>query len=226
MNVDKLAAPVVTVLSTAALGYAFSQPIMGSLTFFYVTGGLYFVLALVAVARMFRDGTLIDMFKWRSGDLAIGVGSALALGLAIHGGRMVLAPRMSLKELWVARLYAQLPEPGVGGQRLLLLIAALAVVSALMIIAWQGLVQQALEEWLGVRRGFIVTAVLFALAHAPTIKLCEMPGAGLNPLLVFATLLCGLVWGFLAGRLQRLGPSLVSSMALAISLVTQFRVWP
>lgn len=224
MNVDRAIAPVTFLVVGAALFYAFSPACMGLDRFFFVVGGVYLVGAVAGAARMYRDGTLIDLFKWRSGDLAMGVVSAVLLALAIHGGRTVVAPRGSLSNLWSARIYAQIPPIGEGGQRLVLYLAGVMLVAALQVVTWQGLVQQSLEERVGVRRGFIVTSLLFTAAHAPTVKLLWLPAVGYNPLLVFATLLCGLVWGFLAGRFQRLWPSMVSAAALAVTLVWQFRL--
>ncbi len=224
MTLDRAIPPVAFVVVGGALYYAFSPACTGSDRFYGVLFGVYLVGALAAVARMFRDGTLIDLFKWRSGDLAIGVVSAVVLALAIHGGRTVLAPRGTLSDLAVARVYAQIPPLGAGGTRLLVYLGGLVVIAALQIVTWQGLVQQAIEERLGPRRGFIVTAVLFGAAHAPTVKLLWLPAVGYNPLVLFAALFAGLVWGFLAGRLQRLAPSMVSAAVLALTLVWQFRL--
>jgi uncharacterized protein len=51
------------------------------------------------------------------------------------------------------------------------------------------------------------------------------PVAGPNPLLVMAAFGCGLVWTFLAGRFERLLPSIVAHLVFTYFSAVQFR-WP
>ena len=73
-------------------------------------------------------------------------------------------------------------------------------VAALEEISWRGFVYSLLEERLGTRRAWPATAVLYALAHLPTVFLLRDPFAGPNPLVVLAALGCGLVWGLIVAR--------------------------
>jgi membrane protease YdiL (CAAX protease family) len=67
-----------------------------------------------------------------------------------------------------------------------------------------------LGETLGTRRAPPAATVAYALAHVPTIFVLSDPLAGRNPVLFFAALGCGLVWGFAATMLGRLTPVVVS----------------
>ena len=53
-------------------------------------------------------------------------------------------------------------------------------------------------------------ALLYALAHVPTLFTLADPSAGKNPLLVLAALGGGLCWSFLVERTGRLLPSLLA----------------
>jgi membrane protease YdiL (CAAX protease family) len=62
----------------------------------------------------------------------------------------------------------------------------------------------------GTRRAWPLTAVLYALAHSPTVVLLAAPPAGANPVLLLAAAGCGLVWSFLASVTGRLPAVIVS----------------
>jgi len=74
-------------------------------------------------------------------------------------------------------------------------VAAIVVAATAEEIVWRGLVTRLVAEAVGSRTAWIWAAVLYALAQAPTIWLLRDPVAGANPLVVFAALALGLVWG-------------------------------
>ncbi len=67
-------------------------------------------------------------------------------------------------------------------------------------IYWRGLIQRRLAERIGVRSGFMLASVAYALVHLPT----------LNPPLVLTALIGGLVWGYLYKAVGSLVPSIIS----------------
>ncbi len=215
---------VVLVSVAGVLGYACTTPMMGSPVALWLVLGLYAVLGGLAIARMWRDGTLLDLFRWRSGDIALGFATALALVAGAYGVRRLLVPPGTPSDALIVRVYAQLGElPRERGAYALatLLVTLTALLEEL---TWRGLVQQVLEERLGHKRGWLAASGLYALAHAPTVVLLAMPGVGYNPLVVMAALGCGVVWGFWVGRLQRLAPSLVSHALFTWVMVMQLRL--
>jgi membrane protease YdiL (CAAX protease family) len=218
--------PIVFLVITAAVALAFGPAAAARPVVVYYLLVPYLVFTGVAIWRAYRDGTLLDLFRWRSGDIARGAGLAVALVACVYLGKQIVAPAHSPADLWVMRLYLQLGEVPVDRTGNALLSLAVVATAAAEEITWRGLVQQILEERLGVRRGWLLTAALYALAHAPTLWLLAMPGVGKNPTLVAAALFCGLVWGFLAGRMQRLPPAIVSHAFFTYALAMQLRLWP
>jgi membrane protease YdiL (CAAX protease family) len=81
-----------------------------------------------------------------------------------------------------------------------------------------------LTERLGWLRSWILQAVLFGVAHLPTMFLLGDPRVGPNPLLVAAGIAYSLVWGRLALRMDRLPPALFSH-ALFTWAVFEFPIW-
>lgn len=223
--IDKLIPLLAVLVGGGASALAFSDRFAAQPAVLWILLAANGLLALVAFWRMWRDGTLVDLFRWRSGDVTLGALVALLLGAGVLLGRQLIAPRGSAMEGWVVRIYLQLGPTPAEHSSLLLFSLGVVTVAALEEIVWRGLVQQVLEEYLGVRRGWIVGAVLYALAHAPTLWLLAMPPAGKNPLLVMAALYAGAVWGFLVARKQRLPPAILSHVLFSYGLAIQFRLW-
>ncbi|RYE95045.1 MAG: CPBP family intramembrane metalloprotease [Myxococcales bacterium] len=183
------------------------------------------LLAAVSLWRMWRDGTLLDLFRWRRGDITLGFLVALGLAACTFAGRQMVAPPGTSADSWVVRLYLQLGPPPASRQAGVAFLLAIVAVTVAEEVVWRGMVQQILEEKFGVRVGWIAAAVLYALAHLPTLWLMAMPPVGKNPLVMLAALFCGAVWGFLVARKQRLAPALVSHAIFTYALTAQFRLW-
>ncbi|MCS6900401.1 MAG: CPBP family intramembrane metalloprotease, partial [Polyangiaceae bacterium] len=149
--------------------------------------------------------------------------TALLLGVGVVAGRQLVAPHGSPMDAWLIRLYLQLGPIPQGSARLVFAMTIVAV-AVLEEIVWRGMVQQILEEHLGVRRGWIFGAILYALAHLPTLWTLSMPPVGKNPLVLLAAFFCGAVWGFLVARKQRLPPALVSHALFTYALTSEFRL--
>lgn len=215
---------LVTLAVAGVVGYASTTATMASPWTVWILAGVYAVFGGLGVARMWRDGTLLDLFRWRSGDIALGFVSALLLAASVYVGRRLFVPPGSPGDFLVIRIYAQLGELPKARDAYALATLAVVLVALLEELTWRGLVQQVLEERMGHRNGWLLTTALYALAHAPTVYFFAMPGVGLNPLVVMTTLGCGLVWGFWVGRLQRLSPSLVSHVLFTSAMVLQLRL--
>lgn len=211
----------VTIATGAVMTFAFDPARAGSPAMVGSIGALYALLTAVAIARLRRRGELHDRFRRVGGDVTFG---ALTAGALYGAGRivlMVLAPRGSPAVGWVARLYLQLGEAASAGRAVGLAVLAVA---ALEEIVWRGLVMDVLHDGIGPRRAVVVTALLFALAHAPTALLLRDPVAGPNPLIILAGLGCSLVWGAMVLRTGRLLPALVAHALFSWSVV-EFPLW-
>lgn len=221
---DRAIVPLVLAVMAAANAFAFSPRFAGQSSFLWVLAVPYLVFAGVALFRMDRDGTLLDLFRVRAGDVSIGVGTTLGIGLAVFAVRTQVMPPGSAADAWLLRLYLHLGKTPDDRATYAMVAAAIVAVALLEEITWRGLVQQVLEERLGVKKGWLLTAALYALAHVPTLWMLRMPPAGLNPLLPAAALFCGTIWGFLAGRMQRLPPVLLSHALFTFAFGLQYRL--
>jgi membrane protease YdiL (CAAX protease family) len=223
--VDRLIAPLVLLVVGIVNYLAFSTRYGAQTTFYYLLLITYGVLTIAALGRMYRDGTLIDLFRWRGGDVTLGVLSGSALVGAMYAGSRFLTPVGSANHIWLARIYLHLgsvPTERKGVVILAVMVIALAFFEE---IVWRGLVQQSLEETFGVKRGWLMCSGLYALAYSPTLFQLRLPGGSVNPMLMFAALLGGTVWGFLAGRKQRLPPAMLSHAVFSYILIIPFRLW-
>lgn len=216
-------AAVVTIATAVAIGFAFRPHHGGHPAMMLVTLGLcYGGFSLAAVVWLHRSGLLKERLAPRRGDISFGFLLAAALYILATLTRKALAPTGSDHEAWVTRIYLQLGDPAVTG--------AFAVgISVLLVAAaeeltWRGLVMERLAAAFGGTSGWLATTALYALVHVPTAFLLADPVAGPNPLLVLAAAGCGLVWGFLAMRIERLGPSLFAH-ALFTWGVVEYPIW-
>ena len=196
--------PVVVVAS--AMGFAFREAVAGELSMWLGLTIPYAALTGVALYRMMDEGTLLDRFRLKAGDITLGaLLAALLLGAAWLGQHVVLSPD-SARVGWAFRLLLQLGRLG-GSPLVLIAIVAIGVMEE---IVWRGLVLDALAERLGTSRAWPAAAVAYAAAHLPTLFTLRDVEAGPNPLLVSAALGAGLFWGLVASRLGRLPPVIIS----------------
>lgn len=208
----------------ASYAAAFRPELAGEDAFWWIFGVPHVALALFAIDRMRRDGTLVPRVMPRGGDISIGAVTALALLAGSWYVRSELAPGGTPQQAWLLVLFLQFGDP----ERLqtsVLLTGALCLIVVAEELVWRGYVLNELTERLGKRRGWIATAGLYAAAALPTLYTLRVPGAGPNPLLVLAALGCGILWTFLAARFERLLPSVVSHLAFSYFSAVQFR-WP
>jgi membrane protease YdiL (CAAX protease family) len=187
---------------------------------------VYLGLAVAGVVRMNRDGTLGAKLRPRSGDLAFGALVATMLYFGAVAGRELLAPRGSVRQVWVARIYQQIgPFQDLDKRRVLAVSAAILLLAVLEELSWRGFVFSALEERLGTRRAWPATAILYSAAHLPTLTLLSEPFAPPNPLVVFMALGAGLVWGLIVAQTGRLPVAVLSHALFTWGIIVIFPLW-
>jgi hypothetical protein len=202
---------LVTAIVAAAVGFSLREAVATTPAMWAGLGAPYLLLGAYTLYRLHDAGTLGAVLRPRSGDVSIGFAMAGVLLAGAWGMRHLIVSGGSPKIVWLFRIALQVgsfrPSPG-----MLALVAGIAAVEELV---WRGLVLGALTEELGSRRAWPFTAVLYAVAHLPTLVTLSDPLAGPNPLLVLAALGAGLVWSFSASILGRLGPAIVSHAAFS-----------
>lgn len=222
---DFLFIPLVVGLVGTGLWFATSAAAQAAPAIYFYLLVPYLLLGLLTLGRMYRDGTLLDLFRWRGGDITFGAALALGIGAVLYLGKSVLIAPGSAGELWLLRIYMQLGSISSSSTTIAWTSAAILAIALLDELTWRGLVQQILEERIGVRRGWIVCAILYGIAHVPAAIQLDMPTAGRNPLPVLASVFVALVLGFLVGRIQRLPPALIAHAMLSYAITMQFRLW-
>lgn len=188
-----------------AVSYAFRPAMAGTPGMWLSIGGPYLLLAVLALQRLARSQQLRPLLGFRRGDPSLGI--LLGLGLLCAAwlfARQWLTPG-SNERAWLFSVFLLAGDPEwTPGAILLLLIVACEE------LVWRGWVQLELREALGPRRAWICCALLYALAHLPSLFTMSDPDAGKNPLILIAALGGGLCWSFLTERTGRLLPSLLS----------------
>ena len=215
-----IAVAVVFVLVAAGYAWAFQPSVAGSPEFLLRFAAPHVVLTVYAIRELAKDGVLAPRLKPRWGDLSMGAAAALLLLVASWGARATLAPAGSERQMWLLLIYIQLNPELI--QRSFAFSGLLLGIALAEEIVWRGLVVHKLSERFGARRGWLFAVLLYSLASLPTAYTLRTP-AGYNPLLVLATLGCGIVWTFLAVRVGRLVPGMFSHMAFTYFSALQFR---
>lgn len=222
-NVAYLAGIVVTI--AAAAHFAFDLSRAGTPAVFVIMAIPTVALALVGVLRAKRDGVLKSWFSVRSGDFMRGFAAAVVLFGGAYAFMKVVAPPDSARSSWLARLYLQLGDPAELRKNVSTVVIAIIIVAIAEEIVWRGLVVSLLEEVIGSRRAWVWAAVLYSIAHVPTVWALRDPVAGPNPVIVLAALGAGLVWGGMARRFERLWPGIFSHVLFDWTVLMMFRLW-
>ncbi|MBX3259975.1 MAG: CPBP family intramembrane metalloprotease [Labilithrix sp.] len=222
-NVAYLAGIVLAI--AAASHFAFELSRAGTSAFFLVMAVPTVALAALGVLRARHDGILKSWVSVKSGDFSRGFAAAVVLFGAAYAFTKTVAPPESIRASWLARLYLQLGDPTVLRKSVGAVVVAIIVMAIAEELLWRGLVVSLLEEQIGSRRAWVWAAVLYAVAHAPTIWALRDPVAGLNPVIVLAALGCGLVWGGMARAFGRLLPGVFSHVLFDWTVIMMFRLW-
>jgi membrane protease YdiL (CAAX protease family) len=222
-NIAYLAGIVVTI--AVAAHFAFEVSRAGTPAFFLIMAIPTVVIAALGIARAKHDGVLRSWMSVRSGDFTRGFASAGLLFGAAYAFSKVVTPTASPRTSWLARIYLQLGDPSVLRKHVVIVVAAIIVMAIAEEFVWRGLVTALLEEQIGSQRAWVWAAVLYALAHVPTMWALRDPVAGSNPLIVLAALGAGLLWGGMARRFERLLPGVFSHILFDWSVLMMFRLW-
>ena len=183
----------------------------------------YTALSVAALVRLRAKERLRLAFRYHSGDIALGALTAVGLLIASWWARSSLAPHGSAESTWLKTIYGQTGDPEVL-QGSVILTGALLLLAIEEELVWRGWVLLELGEKFGPRVAWPLTALLYAVSVLPTVWTMRTPEAGLNPLIPFAALGCGIVWSYTAARTRRLLPSMISHAVFTYFSATQFRI--
>ncbi len=205
-----------TAIVATAIGFALREQIAGTPAVWFSLGVPYTLLAAYSLHRLHTDGTLRQTFQLRAGDFTIGFGLAALL----FGGTWLVKKWMfgggSPRVVWLLRIAIEVgnvrPSPG--------LLVGIAMMASLEEIVWRGAVLNDLTDAIGTRLAWVVAAILYAVAHLPSLVTLGDSVIGPNPLLVVAAFGAGLVWSFAASMLARLPPIIVSHAVFSYFAVT------
>ena len=222
-NVAYLVGIVATI--AAASYFAFDLSRAGTPALFLIMAVPTVVLAGIGVLRAKNDGILKSWISVKSGDFSRGFAAAALLFGASYAFMRFVAPPDSIRASWLARLYLQLGDPQILRKNVGMIVLAIIVIAIAEEVLWRGLVVSLLEEVIGSSRAWVWAAVLYSVAHAPTIWALRDPVAGPNPVIVLAALGCGLVWGGMARSFQRLLPGIFSHVLFDWTVIMMFRLW-
>lgn len=226
MQLAKLLA-VAGVVAVVGASYWFGWDLAraGTTTFWVLMIAPHVLLAIAGGWRLHRDGELRELMRPNWGDFTRGFMGALAVFAAAYAFSKLVTPVGSPRESWLARIYLQLGHPGALRTHVALVAIAIIIAAAAEEIVWRGYVSQLLAEQFGSRRAWIFSAIAYALANVPTVYALRDPVAGWNPVLVFASLGAGLVWGGMTRMFGRLPPAIVSHALFDWVVVMMFRLW-
>ena len=193
----------------------------GSLTLWLLLLVGYLCLGAWAVFSFHKEGELGAVVRVRSGDLTAGILTGLVVMGAGWLALRYLAPSTSPRGAWLFQIYAHAGDVQGDALRTLLLLSVVVLEE----LVWRGFVQSRVRDAWGLRAAVPVTAVLYALAHLPTMFTLAAPGVGPNPLLVLAAFGFGLVWGFLTLFTNRLLPAIMSHAVVSYFLTAPAPSW-
>ncbi len=164
---------------------------------------------LYALTRLRADRELRERLLPKWGDLSRGFFAAAVLFVCAYAFNRYLIDGRATPMAWLSRVYTQ-----VGASRLvqtssLPWFALVALIATSEELTWRLLVTRLLEN-VAKERAWLVSALLYSLAHAPTMWALRAANGSLNPLLVIAALGAGVVWGGVARIFGRVAPSVVS----------------
>jgi hypothetical protein len=215
------------VVAVTALGewVAFRTREGGTAAFWATALGPLAIVAALGVARAARDGDLQTLFRPVWGDATRGIASAGVLFAAALLFTRAVAPMVSSRVAWTARIYLAIGDPRWLQVHAALVGAVIVLAAAAEEVAWRGLVTRLIAERVGSRYAWVWAAVPYAAAQLPTVWALADREAGPNPLIVACALMCGLVWGALTRWTGRLIPAILSHAVFDWCLVMVFPLW-
>ena len=174
------------------------------------------------VYRLVQDNEARKTLAPKWGDASLGFVTAFGLFIFFFLGAKFAVFPSPVASGWLRRIYDQLGSHALlasHGPRTAL---SLVVIATAEELTWRVLVTRTLAERIGHARAWIYAALLYALAHAPTLWALRSSAGPLNPLLVAAALGAGLVWGAMTRMTGRVMPAIVSHVLFDWALIVMF----
>jgi membrane protease YdiL (CAAX protease family) len=210
---------VIAILVNAKIGHADWRTAPARVA---VAAAFSATLALVAVLLLLKQGRIRERLTPKWGDLSMGVLGALTLIICTWAGRTILSPRGVPRQAWLAQVYWFMGDPGELQEHFW--VPWLVVLAPMLDeVVWRGWIQDELSNSLGGIRGWLMTALLYALQAAPTLFTLRDPVAGPNPLLFMIALVAGLLFGFLTHVTRRAAPAMIAHAAFSYFILLQYR---
>jgi len=137
-----------------------------------------------------------NLFIFKKTDILIGIITAAILYSIFYFGRIILLEVSPSGQEEIGLIYATRKQasPLIIGSILLFLIGPAEE------IFWRGYVQQHLGQRLGKKNGFWIATLIYTLVHIWSFNLT----------LLMASLVCGLFWGWIFLKNERLWPGIIS----------------
>jgi uncharacterized protein len=222
--------PFLTILTVVlavmlATSVSFDPARAGSTALFAGMTGVSLVLACVGAVWAHREERLSEWLTPRWGDLTASIVLAVSTFAGAWAFFRFVTPQGTPREAWIVRVYAQIGDISTLRTHLGLVFACIVLVAASEEIVWRGWVTALLEPHVGSRRAWMVSAFLYALAHAPTAWLLRDDVAGPNPVIVLGALGAGLFWGASSRVFGRLTPVIIAHVIFDWAAVVMFRFW-
>ena len=167
-------------------------------------------VAILSALTFARRGPFLLRERLRPLDLAIGVVSAVALWSVFWLGNQLVTALLPFAPSQVTSVY---DLRGQADPRLIGLLLAL-VIGPGEEVYWRGLVHHGLAGRFGPQRGWLLGTLAYAGTHL----------VSLNPMVVVAATVAGLVWGWLYLRLGRLWPVVICHLLWDLAIFLLFPV--
>lgn len=153
------------------------------------------ILLLVAIA-LFSEKELILFRNIKLRHILIGIISAIILYFVFYAGNIISGYLFPFKDAQIASVYSNKAQ----GNSLLIGTLLLFVIGPGEEIYWRGFIQNNLTKRFGENKGYIFATLLYAGVHIIT----------LNFMLVIASLVCGIYWGWIYKKEKSLAPVIIS----------------
>lgn len=212
--------PVVAVAVGARFG--FDKARAGTIAAYLWLTVPSFAFTAVGVVIAVRKKTARQLFTPRWGDLSTGFFVALAMFGVSYG--LVRLTVSSGKAIWISRLYDQAGDTSVLRDHMALVALGILAAALAEEVVWRSVVRDALVPVLG-KKAWLGSAVLYALAHLPTVWKLSDDMMGKNPLVPLAALGAGLVFGAMVERGGRLAPAIVAHAIFDWTVIVMFRLY-
>ncbi len=217
---------MMALLVTCAVGasahFAFATSRMGSSSVWWLILIPNALFGAFGVYRLVQDKEARDVLAPKWGDASLGFVTALGMFVVFFIGAKFAVFPSPVASGWLRRVYDQLGSHALlrsHGPRVALSILFVAVAEEL---TWRVLVTRTIAERMGHERAWIYGALLYAAAHVPTVWALRSSDGVLNPLLVAAALVAGLVWGGMLRVTKRAMPVIVSHVMFDWAVIMMF----